>query len=152
VLPTQHVVVERGPVSNFATAIADANPVFHDGSAAAEAGFERMPTPPTYNFVMHTFGAFAELQPPAEGDANPVTSIIAQLMGGGGMILHGEQEFTYHRAVLVGDALVGTGMIKDIYVKQSGDKTMTFVVSETTWRDPYGDPVCSSTMTLIHRV
>lgn len=151
-LPTQRVIVERGPVSNFATAVTDANPVFHDATAAEAAGFERMPTPPTYNFVMHTFGAFPELQPPAGDDPNPVTSIIADLMRGGGMILHGEQAFTYHRPVLVGDDLTGTGSIKDIHVKQSGDRTMTFVVSETTWTDAAGEPVCTSTMTLIHRV
>ncbi len=152
VLPTQKVVVERGPVSNFATAVTDTNPVFHDATAAAAAGFDRMPTPPTYNFVMHQFGAFPELQPPAGDDPNPVTSIIGQLMRGGGMILHGEQAFEYHRPVLVGDELTGTGSIKDIYVKESGGKTMTFVVSETTWTDADDQPVCTSTMTLIHRV
>lgn len=150
-LPTQKVVVERGPVSNFATAVTDANPVFHDAEAARAAGFERMPTPPTYNFVMHHFGAFPELQPEVTGDANPVTSIIGQLMRGGGMLLHGEQEFTYHRPVLVGDELTGTGSIKDIYVKEKGDVTMTFVVSETAWTDADGEAVCTSTMTLIHR-
>ncbi len=151
-LPTQKVVVERGPVMNFATAVTDRNPVFHDATAAADAGFERVPTPPTYNFVMHTFGAFPELQPEAEGDDNPVTSIIAELMKGGGMILHGEQAFSYQRPVMVGDELTGVGSIKDISVKQSGDKTMTFVVSETAWTDADGEPVCTSTMTLIHRV
>lgn len=151
-LPTQKVVVERGPVSNFATAVTDPNPIFHDATAAAAAGFESLPTPPTFNFVMHTFGAFPELQPSAGDDPNPVTSIIAELMRGGGMILHGEQSFDYHRPVMVGDELTGTGSIKDVYVKEAGGKTMTFVVSETAWSDAAGDPVCTSTMTLIHRV
>ncbi len=150
-LPTLKVVVERGPVSNFATAVTDANPVFHDADAAREAGFERMPTPPTYNFVMHTFGAFPELQPPAPEGPNPVTDVIGRLMRGGGMLLHGEQGFTYHRPVMVGDELTGEGSITDVYVKESGERTMTFVVSETQWRDAEGEPVCTSTMTLIHR-
>lgn len=154
-LPTIEVVVERGPVMNFATAVTDRNPVFHDADAARRAGHEGLPTPPTYPFVMHTFGAFPELQPPpasAGGGAdNPVTAIIAELMADGGMLLHGEQGFHWERPVVVGDRLTGTGSIKDVAVKQSPDRTMTFVVVETQWRDPQGALVCTSTMTLVHR-
>ncbi len=149
-LPTVEVVVERGPVMNFATAVTDDNPVFRDAGAAAEAGFEAVPTPPTYPFVMHTFGAFPELQPDADGP-DPVTTIIRDLMSTGGMLLHGEQSFHYERPVVVGDRLTSTGSIKDVYVKESGERRMTFVVAETIWHDPDGAPVCTSTMTLIHR-
>lgn len=148
-LPRVEVVVERGPVMNFAAAISDANPVFRDADAARAAGHEAIPTPPTYPFVMHTFGAFPELQPPAEG--NPVTEIIAALMADGGMVLHGEQAFHHERPVAVGDRLTGTGAITDVTVKESGERTMTFVVVETAWHDPEGALVCTSTMTLVHR-
>lgn len=150
-LPTQVVVVERGHVSTFATAVTDDNPVFDDARAAAEAGFDAVPAPPTFPFVMHHVGAFTELQPLPEGDPNPVGTIIADLMRDGGMLLHGEQGFTYHRPVRVGDRLTGTGQISDVYVKESGERRMTFVVVETSWTDEAGDPVCTSTMTLIHR-
>lgn len=148
-LPSQVVVVERGPVGNFATAITDHNPVFHDARAAADAGFDAVPSPPTYPFVMHTFGAHTELQPSFAEDS-PVTDAIATLMASGGMLLHGEQEFTYHRPVMVGDRLRSTGEIED--VRLSGDRRMTFVVARTDWVDERTDEaVCSSTMTLIHR-
>ena len=151
-LPEQVVVVERGPVANFATAITDENPVFHDARAASEAGFDAIPAPPTYPLVMHTFGAFPELQPPSGDAADPVTSAIGALMQGGGLILHGEQEFSYHRPVQVGDRLRGRGEIEDVYTKTSGEREMTFVVARTDWTDDTtGDPVCTSRMTVIHR-
>ena len=34
--------------------------------------------------------------------SNPTMEIIGKLMAKGGMVLHGEQEFTYHRPVVVG--------------------------------------------------
>jgi acyl dehydratase len=150
-LPGQVVVVERSAVSAFATAIGDGNPVFHDATAATDAGFSAMPAPPTFPFVMHTFGAFRELQPPAD-DTSPVTAAIGALMSNGGMILHGEQEFVSHRPVQVGDRLVGTGEIEDVYTKTSGERVMTFVVARTDWtEESTGAPVCTSRMTIIHR-
>ena len=151
-LPPQVVVVERGPVGNFATAIGDDTPVLHDATAAEAAGHPAVPTPPTYPFVMHTFGAFTELQPDGANADSPVTAAIGALMSDGGLLLHGEQEFTYERPVHVGDRLRGTGEIEDVYVKESGEKVMTFVVARTDWADDAtGEPVCSSRMTLIHR-
>jgi acyl dehydratase len=74
-------------------------------------------------------------------------------MANGGLILHGEQEFTYHRPVFAGDVLVGKGMVVDAYKKESKGKTMTFVVVDTEWSDQgSGEPVCTSRMNIIHRV
>ena len=151
-LAEQVVVIERGPVANFATAITDRNPVFHDATAAADAGFDAVPAPPTYPMVMHTFGAFPELQPEAPEGTDAVTRAIGALMQDGGLILHGEQEFTYHRPVQIGDRLRGSGEIEDVYVKESGSSVMTFVVARTDWTDDVtGDRVCTSRMTIIHR-
>ena len=80
---------------------------------------------------------------------------MAEVMGGlmarGGLILHGEQAFTYHRPAVVGEKLHESGVVKDIYSKQSGERTMTFMVIETTFSDDEGNPVVTSTMNLIHR-
>ena len=147
------VVVERGPVTTFAKAVKEDSPVYRTPDAAAAAGFSAIPAPPTFPFVMEHFGAFPELQP--EGAAtggNPVMTAIRPLLEKGGLILHGEQAFTYHRPVLVGDVLLGEGMIVDAYQKESKGKTMTFVVSETVWKDDRtGEPVVTSRMNLIHR-
>lgn len=150
-LPTQVVVVERGPVQNFATAVTDGNPVFRDPGAAADQGHDAIPAPPTWPVVMGNWGAFVELQPPDATADSPVAAAIGALMSDGGLILHGEQEVVFERPVLVGDVLTGTGEIEDVYTKESGERVMTFVVARTDWTDEAGAPVCTTRMTVIHR-
>lgn len=146
------VVVERGPVANFATAVCDQDPVYRDPEAARAAGFDAIPVPPTFPFVMDTWGAFPEIQPADLPTGNPMAEVIGPLMAGGGLILHGEQEFEYHRPVVVGDVLLGEGRITDAYTKESKGRTMTFIVTETVWRDDRtGDPVVTTRFNLIHR-
>ena len=146
------VVVERGPVANFATAVCDPNPVYRDPRAAAEAGLDAIPTPPTFPFVMQTWGEFPEDQPGDKPRGNPLGEVIGPLMAKGGIILHGEQEFVYHRPVVVGDVLDGEGHVIDAYAKESKGKTMTFLVTETVWRDEKtSEPVVTSRFNLIHR-
>ena len=146
------VVVERGPVANFATAVCETDPAYKDTTAAKEAGFASIPTPPTFPFSMNAWGEFPEIQPSGRPTGNPLGEVIGPLMAKGGIILHGEQEFIYHRPVLVGDVLLGEGKITDAYSKESKGKTMTFVVTETVWRDDStGDPVVTTRFNLIHR-
>jgi acyl dehydratase len=150
------IVVERGPVSNFAKAVKDTSPVYQDTAAAKAAGFDAIPAPPTFSFAMQNWGVFPEDQPadnPAKpGGTSPVMQIMGGLMSKGGMILHGEQEFTYHRPLSVGDVLVGEGKVVDLYEKESKGKTMTFLVTENAYSDERtGEPVVTARMNLIHR-
>jgi hypothetical protein len=146
------VVVERGPVSHFAAAVGSTSPIYHDLEAARAAGFSAIPAPPTWPFAMEFSGAFAEIQP-KEAEPNPLMAAMGPLMASGGLILHGEQEFVYHRPIEVGDVLLGEGTITDAYQKESKGKTMTFIVTETKWRDEAtGEPVVTSIFNVIHRV
>ncbi len=146
------VVVERGPVTNFATAVCDSNPVYRDPQAAREAGLDAIPSPPTFSFVMQTWGQFPEIQPGDAPTGNPMGEVLGPLMAKGGLILHGEQGFFYHRPVYVGDVLNGQGTVVDAYTKESKGKTMTFVVTETVWSDDKtGEPVVTSRFNVIHR-
>jgi len=150
---TTVVTVERGQVALFASAVKDDNPVYRDPRAAAAAGLPGIPAPPTYPFVMGNFGAYPELQTDDAPAGNPMGAVLGPLMAKGGLILHGEQEFTYHRPVFAGDVLEGKGLVVDAYQKESKGKTMTFVVVETAWSDSAtGEPVCTSRMNIIHRV
>ena len=150
---TTVVTVERGQLAEFAPAVKDDSPVYRDTRAAADAGLPGIPAPPTYPFVMGNFGAFPELQVEEAPAGNPMAEVLGPLMAKGGMILHGEQEFTYHRPVFAGDVLVGRGTVVDAYEKESKGKTMTFVVVETAWSDrATGEPVCTSRMNIIHRI
>lgn len=146
------VVVERGPVANFADAVCDPDPIYRDPEAATKAGHPRIPAPPTFAFVMETWGKFPELQPADAPSGSPMANVIGPLMGKGGIILHGEQSFEYHRPVYVGDVLDGEGSIVDAYQKDSKGHTMTFVVTETNWKDRVtGEPVVTTRFNVIHR-
>jgi len=147
------VTVERATVSAFAAAVLDDNPVYRNKDAAAAAGFEDIPAPPTYFFsAAQNYGQWEEEQPadPTDGK-NPMAEVMGGLMSTGGLILHGEQEFAYHRPVLVGEKLRQRGVVRDIYQKAAGERTMTFMVIETTYTDDADEPVVVSTMNLLHR-
>lgn len=146
------VVVERGPVQHFADALLSSSPIYHSPEAARQAGFDNIPAPPTWPFAMEFSGKFAEIQPADTPTGNPLMTAMGPLMAKGGMILHGEQEFLYHRPVQVGDVLVGEGAITDAYQKESKGRTMTFICSETKWSDEKtGEPVVTARFNLIHR-
>lgn len=149
---TKVVTVERGQLALFADAVKEKSPIYRDSRAAAEAGLPGIPAPPTYPFVMENFGAYPEIQVEEAPSGNPMAEVLGPLMVKGGIILHGEQEFTYHRPIFAGDVLVGKGVVADAYRKESKGRTMTFVVVETAWSDrSTGEPVCTSRMNIIHR-
>ena len=147
------IAVERGPVANFARAVKDDSTVYQDAAVAEAAGLAGIPAPPTFTFAASYWGAYKDLQKGvAKVEGNPMFEIIGKLMANGGLVLHGEQEFVYHRPVVVGDVLVGKGTCVDAYERESKGKVMTFVVSETVWSDQKtGDPVVTERFNLIHR-
>jgi acyl dehydratase len=148
------VQVERGPVSFFAAAVKDDNPIYRDETAAKAAGFDAIPAPPTFSFAMQHMGKFSEEQPPdPTGGKNPMHDVMGSLFAKGRLVLHGEEEFQFHRPIVVGDVLVGEGTITDLYEKDSDAATMTFIVMETVWRDEASnEPVVTEKFNLIHRL
>jgi acyl dehydratase len=147
------IVLERGPISAFATAVTDSNPIYHDESVARAAGFDGIPVPPTFAFAMGNVGKFRELQPDDAPDqaSGPMAEIIGGLMSQGGMVLHGEQEFEYHRPVVAGETLTEEGKVVDLYAKESKGRTMTFLVTETEYRGEDGEVAITARFNLIHR-
>jgi len=150
-LPGGVITIERGPVSVFATAVNDSSPIYSSADTASEAGFSAIPIPPTFPFAMGNWGQFSEQQPDGWQDLGPMAVIFGDLMNNGGLILHGEQEFFYYGPVVVGDVLTMTGRVKDIYAKTSGEKTMTFVVSEQDYHNQRGEHVLTQVTTILHR-
>jgi hypothetical protein len=147
------VVVERGPVAKFADAVHNDSEVYQRADAARSAGFDDIPAPPTFAFSsLQYWGKYPEDQPPdPTGGVNPMMEVIGTLMSKGGMVLHGEQEFEYHRPIVVGDVLHNEGKVVDYYTKQNKGRTMTFIVTEDVYTDESGEPVLTSRMNLIHR-
>ena len=147
------ITIERGPVTQFAASVTESNPVYRSRDAAVSAGFGDIPVPPTYFFSAASFwGAFGEDQPAdANPGRNPTMEVIGKLMAKGGIVLHGEQEFEYHKPVIVGDRISSEGKVVDLYEKQTGERTMTFLVTENQFRNQDGDLVLTARMNLIHR-
>jgi acyl dehydratase len=111
------VDVEKGQLRLFAKATAEPNPIYFDDDAAKKAGYARLPAPPTFAFCL------ASLAPPkvlsARGMGIPIEKI-----------LHGEQQFTYHKQIMAGDRIRLRTRVVDIYEKKGG--ALEFIVFETT--------------------
>jgi acyl dehydratase len=141
------IVVERSATANFARAVKDDNPVYADAAAAKAAGFDGMPVPPTFLIGASYWGSFAELQPDDPG-TNPVGEVVMEYARQGGLLLHGEQAFTYHRPLRVGDVLDVESEVMESYEKG----TMTFTVCETRYTDAEtGELVCAARSNFINR-
>jgi hypothetical protein len=135
-LGTSTVQIERGPVKVFAAAVKD------DSSGYGEDG---VPVPPTFPFAMTYWGS--------TGQGGAAGLPIEKLRGPGRMLLHGEQEFEYHRWPKVGDVLEGTARVADVYEKEGGSGTMEFYITETEWKDASsGEPVVTARFTLAVRI
>jgi|tagenome__1003787_1003787.scaffolds.fasta_scaffold20981942_3 peroxisomal enoyl-CoA hydratase 2 len=142
--PAVRVRIEHGPVMLFARAVKDDNAVYASERAAHDAGFDRVPVPPTYTFVMPSAGTFPDLQP--EGG----TGSMYTPAGGGdaasafardGLYLHGEQHFEYHRPVCVGDVLEGRLRTSKPVAREARRGPMEVTYFQTTWTDPDGEAV-----------
>jgi hypothetical protein len=133
-LGSTKVRIESGPVRAFAAAVKDNSPAYAEDHAVV---------PPTFPFSWSYWGTI---------DGGSKGLPIDKLRGAGRMILHGEQEFVYHRDAHVGDVLEGTARISDVYEKDTSSALMEFYVMETSWKDASsGEPVCDVKFTLIIR-
>jgi hypothetical protein len=155
------VVLDRAVLANFAKAVGDSSPVYRRAEAVSAAGLDAVPAPPTFTFAAPYWGAYrADEQPadPTKGGGNPMHTIMGDLFAQGALVLHGEQEFVYHRTPVAGDVLDGVQSITDIYEKETDSARMTFVVMETVWSDAStpgsgkGAPVVTERFNLIARL
>src|SRR4051812_25013851 len=126
--------VSRELIRRFADAIGDANPAYRDVEAAKALGHPDVIAPPTFAIVISLS---------AGGDAifDPDLGLNYAL------VVHGEQKFVHHRSIRPGDALVATTTVTDI--RDAGRNELMTVVTEL--RTEGGEPVCTSTNTIVSR-
>lgn len=110
------MTLDAGRLKFFAKAIGETNPIFTDEDAAKAAGHPALPAPPTFLFSI-------EMEQPDPFWWMPGIGIDMRFM------LHGEQQFTYHRVAHAGDTLVARPIISDIYTKKGG--ALEFLVRDT---------------------
>jgi hypothetical protein len=150
------VVLDRAVLAQFAKSVGDTSRVYQRDADAKAAGLAAVPAPPTFTFAAPYWSTFrADEQPPdpTKGGGNPMHSIMGDLYAQGALVLHGEQEFTYHRPPVAGDVLDGLQKISDIYEKETDSARMTFVVMETEWTDAKtSQPVVTERFNLIARL
>jgi len=116
VRPPSTVKVEAAQCQAFVNAIGETNPIYRDVDAARKAGFRGLPIPPTYLFCLQMMSfetAYAAYQ---------------EMGIDVGRLLHGEQGFTYHLPIHVGDELTFHHRILDVQDKKDG--AMTLIVQE----------------------
>jgi len=96
--------VGREHIRDYAAAIGDLNPAYHNVDAARELGHRDLIAPPTYPFTL-TMRAMT-------------TAVLDPDLGlNYGQVVHGEQSFDYVRPVTAGDELVVQAKIAAIEVK-----------------------------------
>ena len=129
----REITVEAGMLRLFCQAIGEANPIYRDEEAALKAGYRAIPTPPTYASVL------SNLAPPKSD------LVIGVLKADLGRMLHGEQGFTQHKPIFVGDRIRLRQRIADIYDKKGG--ALEFVVLETSVTNQ-NDELCATMHTI----
>jgi acyl dehydratase len=132
----RHIEVEKGQLKLFATAVGEANAVYSDEAAARAAGYPSIPAPPTFAFSLNL------LAPAKIGN---VTTMIENI----GAVLHGEQQFEYHRMIFAGDRIRLKTKTADIYQKKGGK--LDFIVQDSTAHNQHGELCVTSRMTLVVR-
>jgi acyl dehydratase len=129
--PTTDWVVERGKIAEFARAVQNESDVYTQENPIA---------PPTFPQSM------ALWRTRARRPGGPVGREGLDMR----RVLHGEQEFEYVRPLRAGDVLTAEAKVKDRFEKEGKrGGTMTFIVTETTFRDQNGEIVAYSRGTTI---
>ena len=126
--------VSRVKVAEFADAVGDPNPLFHDRAAAQAAGYPDVIAPPTFAVVV----AMASSRT-AVGDPGLGLNYA--------MVVHGEQRFDYSRPLHAGDVVTAQSTISAI--REVGSITM--LTTETQIRTVGGEHVCTGFSTLVER-
>ncbi len=130
--------IERGKVKEFAVAVGDNNPLYHDREAALELGFPDCVAPPTFT-VTQLWAIPREVREERLGTGLDYSRV-----------LHGEQEFIFKRLPVVGEILKGEMRIsRDLSKEGKRGGAMRFVTYESIFRDEEGDEVLRGYYTLI---
>ena len=127
------VEVEKRHILQFANAIGDPNPLYTDEEYAKNTFYEGIIVPPTFLIALSS-----------EGNQLPLKLDEKRM-------LHGEQEFIYHRPIRLGDRLICQSKVADLYEKEGNSGKMQFLVLDTEFKDEDGELVAISRMNIIYR-
>jgi acyl dehydratase len=126
--------VGREKIREFALAVGDANPAYHDVAAARALGHRDLVAPPTFAIIMSMQASAAVMHDPELG--LDYTRVV-----------HGDQAFTYVRPIVAGDELVVTTTIEAIRTMSGNDMITTRGDIATVT----GEPVATTRSLLVSR-
>ena len=129
--------VEPGRLRYFLNTLAERNPVYRDEQAARAQGYSATPVPPTYLFCLEMM------------DNERPFEFLTELNIDLARVLHGEQRFTYHAPVVVGDTMTFKSRVTGVTDKKGG--AMTMVAVETEIVNQNGVRVADTARTLVVR-
>ncbi len=109
--PTPTYRVSREKIREFANAINDQNPAYHDVEAARALGHADVVAPPTFAIVL-------SLPAGAQFIADPEAGVDYS------RVVHGEQRFVHTRPIVAGDELQVTLTVENIRVA-AGNELIT---------------------------
>jgi acyl dehydratase len=126
--------VGREHIRQFAQAIGDDNPLYHDVEAAKAAGYPDLVAPPTFliNAVPGDLGLPTD---------DPALGLDYAL------VVHGEQRFTLHRPLVAGDELITTSTLTSIRSVGRNEVLVTTCRFDTA----SGEEIAVGTCTLVSR-
>jgi acyl dehydratase len=128
--------IEPGHLKFFNRVIGQTNPVFTDEAAAISAGYPGLPVPPSFYFTMYL---------EQENVWGWLDTLGVELAD----VLHGSQDFAYHRPAFAGQTVTLTAKITDIFEKKGG--TLGFVIKKITVSDAAGYLLATQKVTLVMR-
>ena len=127
-------LVGREKIREFARAIGDSNPAYHDVAAAQGLGYADVVAPPTFAIAFIFASTSAVILDPDLG--LDYTKVV-----------HGEESFVYARPIVAGDELVVVNTIENIRAAAGNDMiTVRSDVSATS-----GEPVVVTTVVIVAR-
>jgi acyl dehydratase len=132
--PAASFEVEGARIGQYADAVGEDNPIYHDAEAARAAGFRDQVAPPMFCVVYSA---------PALGPAilDPEVGINVAAM------VHGGQEFVWGEPVCAGDTITTVATCKEIYERDGRG----FYVFESVSTNQNGDETVRGTWTDIVR-
>jgi acyl dehydratase len=132
--PAVRYEVGREKLREFAIAVGETDPVYHDEAAARAAGHPDLPAVPTFAVVL-SFRAGQVVY----GDSDLGLDYSR--------VVHGEQEFVHHRPIRAGDRLLAAGKVA--FASAKGPHELLTLETEITTEA--GEPVCTVRATLLSR-
>jgi acyl dehydratase len=132
--PIEPYEVGREKIREFALAIGDHNPAYHDPEAAKALGHPDVIAPPTFPVIVSFLASRQLIADPALGvDYSRV--------------VHGEQRFVYQRPVRAGDRLTAVLTVENI--RRAAGNDMLYTKIEISTAD--GEPVVTAYQTTVVR-